>query len=61
MTCLGWVVEVCGGKSVKDWTLLLLMVHILQGNLHTRQDQVAFLCGIYQMIMLKEKFLVNWV
>lgn len=31
------------------------MLHLLQGNLHTRPGQAAFLCDIYHMIMLKRE------
>lgn len=45
---LGMGVDGCGGKSVKDCTSLLMMLHLLPRNLHTRESQDAFICGIYQ-------------
>lgn len=42
-----------GGKSVTGWTPLLMMLYLLQGNLHAREGQAAFLGGTYHMIMLK--------
>lgn len=42
-----------GGKSVTGWTPLLKMLYLLQGNLHAREGQAAFLCGTYHMITLK--------
>lgn len=48
----GWmIVEV----NLWERTSLLMMLHPLQRNLHTRESQVAFLCGIYHVITLKRE------
>lgn len=50
---LGIGVVGCGGKSVKDCISLLMMLHLLLRNLHTRGSQVAFSCGIRHIITPK--------
>lgn len=48
-----WGSDGSGGKSVKEWTSLLIMLHLPQRNLHTRESQVALLCDDYYRITLK--------
>lgn len=50
-------------KICERVTPLLMMQHLPQRNLHTRESQVAFLCGVYYMITLKREISLDfgWV
>lgn len=47
-------------KICEKVTPLLMMQHLPQRNLHTRESQVAFLCGVYYMITLKREISLDF-